>query len=152
MSNGRSFVVGRAEDIPPGTRTVVEVDGRSIGIFNIDGEYFALRNTCPHAGGPLCSGVLSGMVTSSEPGRYDYVRRGEFVRCPWHQWEFDIRTGRSWFDPDRTRVRSYDVHVRNGADLEVGDTDLIEAGLRPGPYSAETFPVTRDGDYVVVQL
>lgn len=157
MSGKKLFVVGRAADIPPGDTRIVDIEGRSVGVFNIDGEFFAIRNTCPHAGGPLCRGIRSGMVMSSEPGEYDYIRRGEFVRCPWHQWEFDIRTGRSWFDPDRTRVRRYDVRVESGSDL-IGenvlgqDGDLIEAGLRPGPYVAETYPVSRDGDFVVVEL
>ena len=152
MSGKRLFVVGRASDIPPGSSRIVDIDGRSVGVFNVDGEFFAIRNTCPHASGPLCLGLRSGMVVSTEPGQYDYIRRGEFIRCPWHQWEFDIRTGRSWFDPERTRVRRYDVRVESGADLMADDWDLIEAGLRPGPYMAETYPVSRDGDYVVVEL
>ena len=157
MSEKKLFVVGRAADIPPGETRIVDIEGRSVGVFNVDGEFFAIRNTCPHASGPLCLGIRSGMVVSSEPGRYDYIRRGEFIRCPWHQWEFDIRTGRSWFDPDRTRVRRYEVRVRGGADLLDGevlgqDADLVEAGLLPGPYVAETYPVSRDGDYVVVEL
>jgi len=152
VSGKRLFVVGRAAEMPPGSTAIVEIDGRSVGVFNIDGEYFAIRNTCPHAGGPLCAGVRSGMVVSSEPGQYDYIRRGEFLRCPWHQWEFDIRTGRSWFDPERTRVRRYDVRVESGADLLGEEADLVDAGLEPGPYVAETYPVSRDGEYVVVEL
>lgn len=152
MAAERLFVVGRAEDMPPGSTVIVDIDGRSVGVFNIDGEFFAIRNTCPHASGPLCQGVRSGLVVSSEPGKYDYLRRGEFIRCPWHQWEFDIRTGQSWFDPDRTRVRRYDVRVRSGTDLVNADAELVEAGLQPGPYVAETYPVSRDGEYVVVQL
>jgi nitrite reductase/ring-hydroxylating ferredoxin subunit len=152
VSGKRLFVVGRASDIPPGSSRIVDIDGRSVGVFNVDGEFFAIRNTCPHASGPLCLGLRSGMVVSTEPGQYDYIRRGEFIRCPWHQWEFDIRTGRSWFDPERTRVRRYDVRIESGADLMADDWDLIEAGLLPGPYTAETYPVSRDGDYVVVEL
>ena len=152
----RRHVVGRVEDVPPGERTLVEIDGRSVGVFNLGGEFFAIRNACPHAGGPLCAGVLSGMVVSDEPGEYTYLRRGEFVRCPWHQWEFDVRTGRSWFDPASTRVRRYDVTVRNGADLDAGDADtdadLVEGGLEHGPYTAETYPARRDGDWIVVEL
>jgi nitrite reductase/ring-hydroxylating ferredoxin subunit len=152
VSGKRLFVVGRASDILPGASRIVDIDGRSVGVFNVDGEFFAIRNTCPHASGPLCLGLRSGMVVSTEPGQYDYIRRGEFIRCPWHQWEFDIRTGRSWFDPERTRVRRYDVRVESGAHLMDEDADLIEAGLRPGPYMAETYPVSRDGDYIVVEL
>jgi 3-phenylpropionate/trans-cinnamate dioxygenase ferredoxin subunit len=61
------------------------------------------------------------------------------VRCPWHSWEFDIRTGQSWFDPRRVRVRQFPAHVEKGA------------ALREGPYKAETFPVRVEDDYVVVE-
>ena len=66
------------------------------------------------------------MVTSSEPGSYDYSRPGEILRCPWHGWEFDVRTGRSWCDPKRLRLMNYAVTVEPGA-------KLVE-----GPYVAET--------------
>jgi len=127
-------VVGPAAGIPPGGRRIVVLEGRSIGVFNVAGEFFALRNACPHQGGPLCLGVLSGLVVPSSPGRYVYVRRGEILRCPWHGWEFDVRTGRSYVDPARTRVRTYPVE------------------LVPGPYAAETFPVAVEGDQVVVEV
>jgi nitrite reductase/ring-hydroxylating ferredoxin subunit len=146
------YVVATAAEIPPGGRKIVDIAGRSVGVFNVGGSYFALRNTCPHAGGPLCEGVLSGFVSSPEPGRYTYERRGEFLRCPWHQWEFDIRTGESWFDPTRTRVRSYPASVEPGAALLSGDEEPERAGLARGPYAAEIYPVTRDGEFVVVHV
>lgn len=126
-------VVGPAAEIPPGGRRIVVLEGRSIGVFNLAGEFFALRNTCPHQGGPLCLGVLSGLSVPSSPGRYLYLRRGEILRCPWHGWEFDVRTGRSYVDPAGTRVRTYPVE------------------LVPGPY-AETFPVSVEGDHLVVDV
>jgi 3-phenylpropionate/trans-cinnamate dioxygenase ferredoxin subunit len=108
-------------DIPPGGRRIVTIEGRSIGVFNVGGELFALRNACPHQGGPLCQGVLSGLAAPSAPGEYRYARRGEILRCPWHGWEFDVRTGRSSVDPEHTRVRSYPVSVEDGqVVVEVG--------------------------------
>ncbi|MFB9384018.1 Rieske (2Fe-2S) protein [Pseudonocardia saturnea] len=107
----RTVVVAAVGEIPPGGRKIVEIEGRSIGVFHLADGYVALRNACPHEGAPLCRGALSGAVTSPAPGRYRYERRGEILRCPWHQWEFDVRTGRSWVDPDRVRVRSYPVTV-----------------------------------------
>jgi 3-phenylpropionate/trans-cinnamate dioxygenase ferredoxin subunit len=104
-------VVGQAADLAPGGRLIVVVEGRSIGVFNVGGELFALRDTCPHQGGPLCQGTLSGLLTASTPGRYRYERPGEVLRCPWHGWEFDIRTGCSLVDPERWRVRTYPVSV-----------------------------------------
>ncbi|TWF80613.1 3-phenylpropionate/trans-cinnamate dioxygenase ferredoxin subunit [Pseudonocardia hierapolitana] len=139
-------IVGTTDEIGPGQRKIVEIDGRSIGVFNVGGHYYALRNRCPHAGARLCDGVLTGLVTSSTPGEYTYLRGGEILRCPWHGWEFDIATGRSWFDPARTRVRAYEATV------EPADADLSDAGYRPGPYSAERYDVEVHRQFVVVHV
>ncbi len=142
-------VVAAVEEIPPGERKIVEIAGRSIGVFNLGGEFFALRNRCPHQGGPLCLGKQSGFIFSSGPGEYEYSRKGEILKCPWHGWEFDIRTGQSWFDPARVRVRQYDVTV---APVAVLDRDAPAPGLEPGPYIAETYPVTVEQQYLVIDL
>lgn len=134
------YVVARAEEIPTGGRKIVEVSGQSVGVFNVEGDFFALRNRCPHQGGPLCEGKLWGSVEASVPGEFRYRPHREILTCPWHGWEFDIRTGRSWCDPRRLRARGYDVSVVAG-DL------LVE-----GPYRAETVPVTVEGNYVVIKL
>ena len=85
------------------------------------------------------NGTLVGLLEASEPGCYRYSRRGEIVRCPWHGWEFDLRTGKSWCEPDRVRARQFAVSVAPGA-------TLVE-----GPYVAETFPVRVEDDYVVLE-
>jgi nitrite reductase/ring-hydroxylating ferredoxin subunit len=108
-------------------------------IFNIGGEFFALLNRCPHQGGNLCEGKLIGLVESSEPGFYRYSREGEILRCPWHGCEFDVRTGKSWCDPARIRTKTYEVATEPGR-------NLVE-----GPYRAETFPVTVEEEYVVLE-
>ena len=144
------YVVAPVEAIPPGERKVVEIAGRSIGVFNVNGEFFALRNRCPHQGGPLCTGPTSGFVTSPQPGEYHVTRQGEIVRCPWHGWEFDIRTGQSWFDPRRVRVRSYDVTLEP---VQPGDEDSSPAGqVEKGPYVAETYPVDVEHQQIVVDV
>ena len=132
-------VVARAAETPPGSRKLVKVAGREIVVFNIASELFALSDKCPHRGGSLARGKLTGVVTSSAPGSYDYSRPGEIVRCPWHGWEFDVRTGRSWCDPKRMRLMNYAVSVEPGA-------KLVE-----GPYVAETFAVAIEDAYVVVE-
>lgn len=142
-------IVATVNEIPPGQRKLVEVEGRSIGVFNINGEFFALRNNCPHQGGALCTGRLTGFLTASAPGNYTYSRRGEILRCPWHGWEFDVKTGQSWWDPARTRVRSYEVSVETLAPEQVL---AEENGLQKGPYVAETYAVTVEQSYVVVEI
>ena len=105
------FVVAGADEIEPGARKIVDVEGRSIGVFNIDGQYFALRNRCPHQGGALCEGKLWGSLEATAPGNFRYSATKEILTCPWHGWEFHVRTGRSWCAPERLRVRTYDVSV-----------------------------------------
>lgn len=133
-------VVASTGEIPPGERKLVTVAGRPVAIFNIDGEYFGVFDRCPHMGGSLFHGALTGLVRSREPGEYEYCRPGEMLRCPWHGWEFDIRTGQSYCDPDRVRARSYTVGTEPGS------------RLAKGPYVAETVTVTVEEDYVVVTI
>lgn len=148
-------VVGTVDEIPVGGRRIVEVGGRSIGVFNIGGEFFALRNQCPHQGGPLCQGPLSGLPQARVPDEVTYIRRGEILRCPWHQWEFDIRTGQSWVDPAKVRVKSYEARVEPGSTLlsdSESSQELAEAGMEKGPYVAETYEVSVEQRYVVLEV
>jgi len=133
-------VVATTDELPPGTRKLVTIRGREIGIFNVAGDYYALINRCPHEGAALCKGKLVGRMESDKPGEYRLTRPGEMLRCPWHGWEFDLRTGQSWCDPEHTYVRSYQVSVEPG-------TTVVK-----GPYVAETVTVRVDGDYVVVEI
>jgi len=134
-----SYVVARCSDLPEGRRKLVTVKGREIAVFNVGGEYFALLNRCPHEGASLVCGALVGLVKSAQPGEFEYSRPGELLRCPWHGWEYDIRTGQSYCDPTDVRIRKYVTSVEPGARIV------------KGPYIAETFEVTVEDDYVVVQ-
>lgn len=133
------------EDLPPGSRTIVEVDDRSIGVFNVDGEFHALRNVCPHQLAPLCEGQLTGEMTAPAVGEYELTRQGEVVRCPWHGWQFDLKTGSSVFNP-HVRTNTYEVEVECAAAGE-GDreaesgTDL--AGEEP---PVDTYDVAVEGE------
>jgi nitrite reductase (NADH) small subunit len=109
--HGEKFPVARVSDIPPGGRLIMDVAGRSIGIFNVRGTFHALRNRCPHQGAQLCLGPLTSLVTADRPGEVRIEREGEILRCPWHGWEFDIATGESVCDPNGVRVKSYPVSV-----------------------------------------
>jgi nitrite reductase/ring-hydroxylating ferredoxin subunit len=152
------YVVATADEIPPGERKIVTVAGRSIGVFNIDGEFFALRNRCPHQGGALCEGHLWGVLTASVPGEFEYNARREILTCPWHGWEFHVRTGQSWCDPVRLRVRRFDVSLERGetltAERPAGEAEAgaPAPGMVRGPYVVETYPVSVEGTYVVVDV
>ena len=128
-------VVGRLSEFAPGSRKIVTVDGRSIGVFNIRGQFYALRNRCPHQGAPLCLGRVKGTTLSSTPYEYVYGRDQEIIQCPWHGWEFEIATGRTYFNPHRMRVKTYEVTVESAATEDV---------------ALETFEVTTEGEFVIL--
>lgn len=84
-----------------------------MGVFNVNGEYVAVLNICPHELAPVCRGRVGGTTLDSAPGDYLWGREGEIVACPWHGWEFDLLTGEMLADP-RIRLRRYPVEVRDG--------------------------------------
>jgi nitrite reductase/ring-hydroxylating ferredoxin subunit len=133
-------VVATVDEIAPGASKLVTVKEREIGLFNVAGTFYALANRCPHAGGALCQGEIVGLPQSQGPGDYQMVRKGEFLRCPWHGWEFEIATGQSYCDPKNLVIRQYPVSVAPGGELV------------KGPYVAETFPVSVEEQYVVIEV
>src|ERR1700740_3276990 len=133
-------VIAPVDELPPGTRKFLTIDERPIAVFNIKGEFFCLLNRCPHQAAARGEVRLTGLAKSSDPGTIRYTRPGEILRCPWHGWEFDIRTGQSYCDPRRFRARAYPATVEPGA------------AVVKGPYIAETIGVSVESDYVVVDL
>ena len=107
----RKHVVARTEEIPPGTRRIVQLEGRSIGVFNLNGRYVAALNICPHELAPVCLGHLGGTTLPSAPGEWAWGREGEILACPWHGWEFDLLTGACL--ADKRRLRLYEVTVED---------------------------------------
>lgn len=116
-AGSRRHVVAPIGDLPPGKRKIVAIEGREIGVFNVNGELYALRNICPHRSGPLCSGRLRPLVVGDTPLHLEHEREGEILKCPWHQWEFDIKTGQALYD-ERLRVKTYRV-VQEGEEVVV---------------------------------
>ncbi len=104
--------VGRASEIAPGERRLVEVKGHAIGLFNVGGRFVAALNLCPHELAPVCRGRVGGTTLPSPPGEWVWGREGEILACPWHGWEFDLLTGRALADP-RTRLKLYPVEVED---------------------------------------
>jgi nitrite reductase (NADH) small subunit len=113
-SNGRRrYFVCDAGALAPGERVVRDFDGLSIGVFNVGGRFYALHNRCPHRGGALCLGPVTGTAISENGSRFAYVREGELIRCAWHGWEFEIATGRALADA-KVRAKTYPVEVEDG--------------------------------------
>ena len=86
--------VASAAEIKPGQAHVVEVNGKTIAVFNVDGTFHAIDNTCVHRGGPLGEGDVEGSV----------------VTCPWHGWQFNVTTGECLKNP-AAKVEVYQVKV-----------------------------------------
>lgn len=86
-----------------------------MGVFNVNGSYYALRNRCPHQGAPLCEGSVLDFVESPRPGCFRTDASKKLLRCPWHGWEFELATGRALLDPDDIRVRSYPLSLCDSA-------------------------------------
>jgi nitrite reductase/ring-hydroxylating ferredoxin subunit len=151
-------VVGRVCDFEDGDRKIVDVNGKSIGVFRIGDEFYALRNRCPHQFGPLCVGTLAPRAVSDGPGDMRMDPGPPLIACPWHGWEYDLATGQSFMGPGRGNmaVRSYAVDVLHGSELAPApdaaapDPKPRADGRVPGPYVAETVPVSVEQDYVVV--
>lgn len=107
-------VVCDADELPHGARAIVDIDGRSVGVFNVGGTLYALLNRCPHRGAPLCQGTIGGTMLPSDPHQYVYGLEDRLLRCPWHGWEIDLATGRPMFDPTRATVKRFNVDVEDG--------------------------------------
>lgn len=106
--------LGPLEDFPPDQPRVVTVDDREIGVIRWGDEIFAVRNICPHMFAPVCDGGVGPRIFFDEAaGDVQADPDRPIVACPWHGWEFDVRTGRSLMDP-RTVVRTYAAWIENG--------------------------------------
>lgn len=94
------ITVANLADLAPGMCRSVELKDIGLALFNVEGEIYALDNTCPHAGGPLGEGTLEQ----------------EVVACPWHGWKFNVRTGQRLKNPNQAwTVQRYEVRVVDGA-------------------------------------
>ena len=113
--------VAKEADLPDGERRIVEHDGVEIGVFRWDGKLYAYQNLCVHQGGPACEGIIMHKVEDVlGPDRTWHGQRfGSEVHfvCPWHGYEFDLRTGECAADR-RLRLKSYPV-VQRGGDIYV---------------------------------
>lgn len=109
------------DEIPPGTHKLVPIGRHGVGVYNVNGNFYAIANYCPHQGGPLCSGRTRGLTAVDETAAGDavMVRDLEYIYCPWHQWGFELATGTTAVKPEWS-IRTYPVRV-------VGNDVLVTA-------------------------
>lgn len=112
------IAVCQTGELQPGDQQIVETErGISIGVFNVDGEYHALLNTCLHQNGPVCEGNVEAKIVGEHPGIGKRVREKfsdeQVIKCPWHGWEYEIETGRL-LDDESMSLPTFDVVTEDG--------------------------------------
>ena len=112
------FVVADADELSDGDYLVTEVQGREIGVFNVEGELYAYTNWCAHQSGPICEGYLSGTTDATfDPETLEttqeWVKEGEIITCPWHGWEYDLLSG-DCLSKKGIRLPEHDARVEDG--------------------------------------
>ena len=91
--------VGGVDDFAEGRISTVTIGRAEIGIIRWSGKVYAVGALCVHQGAPLCQGVLAGRMTALRPGDMALDDAAPVIACPWHGWEFDVRTGEAIWDP-----------------------------------------------------
>jgi len=120
--------VAKAGEVQLGGRKIVSIGPLEIGVFNVGGEIRAYRNACPHAGAPVCVGRISGTSLPSKVYEYLYGKEGFILRCPWHGWEFDLRTGEHVVDP-QIRLKMVALEPGKKEDLDPFPLEQSEGTL-----------------------
>jgi len=110
----KRHTVCELDDIPDGTMKAVDVGGRGVLLVRHGQQVLAVRDICPHQGGRLSEGVLTGARVSAAVGDYRLTKTGQVVRCPWHNWEYDVADGRCLDPSVRLRVATYVVEIEDG--------------------------------------
>jgi nitrite reductase/ring-hydroxylating ferredoxin subunit len=109
--------VASLEAFEPGAKRIVETERGEIGVFNVDGAFYAIANTCAHEGGPLCEGTVLDDVRGEFTGVGERVTERftdeKVIKCPWHGWEYYLDTGDLAGD-DKVSLPTYDVTVEDG--------------------------------------
>lgn len=110
-------VIVSEDKIEDGERILVELKGREIGIFRLDGDLYAYSNWCPHQGGPICEGACTGRQEAEYDAEnrrveLEWTDEGEILTCPWHDWEFDLKTGKN-IPREEIQLLSYPVRTED---------------------------------------
>lgn len=106
--------IGRVDSFPERKVVAIEIGGKTVGILRKGDVVHAFANHCPHHGAPMCRAQVAGTMRPSEPNEYSYDLDGLVVKCPWHAYEFDVRTGEAMGGIIRSRLFIFHSEVRNG--------------------------------------
>lgn len=94
----REHTVAQSDTLEDGDRLLVELQGREVCVFKVDGEIYAYLNWCPHMAGPCCEGKLTGKQEATYDRealelKREWTAENRVINCPWHGWQFDLETG-----------------------------------------------------------
>ena len=104
-------VLCNKDNLSIGDREIYQIGRLSVVLIRTKDGFYAMRNSCPHQGGPLGKGTIQGAALPSNVGEYCYEKKGDIIYCPWHHWEFDVTNGCSVRDPESVKVKTYAVKV-----------------------------------------
>jgi nitrite reductase/ring-hydroxylating ferredoxin subunit len=105
--------VGKTGDFPNNRSKRVQAGKKKLLIWKKDDFFFATGEECPHQGASLSTVELSGTMLPSDPKELVYGLEGTVIRCPWHAWEFDVKTGKKMYEDDPRCLSVYEVIVEN---------------------------------------
>ena len=92
----KEFLLGKIEDFPERKGRAFKAGGRTVAVFRTANKFYAIANRCVHKGASLCEGTVT--------------ENGTVIRCPWHNWSFDLATGEHCLDP-REKLRTFEVRT-----------------------------------------
>lgn len=141
-------IVCRVSELPPGQRRIIEINGKSIGVFNVQGEYHAIKNVCPHQNARLCEGRICGTSRAESPDNIRWEDEGYIIRCPWHGWEFDIRTGESVYNPHKCKTSEYEIKLLDQPRIP----EDINGQMGHQNESVDTYNVRISNSFIVIYL
>jgi nitrite reductase/ring-hydroxylating ferredoxin subunit len=108
------YTICKRTELSPGNKKIVDINKKSIVVIcTNDNEYYAVRNICPHQGAELGLGNVGGTILAGKVGEHNYARHNEIIRCPWHGFEFDCKTGCTVHDQGDLRIKTYDVVIES---------------------------------------
>lgn len=107
--------VGRIAELEEAVPRIVAIEGRSIGVIKSNGEIYAVRNVCPHKRAPICKGLVKGTMLPSDPGEFVFGMHNDILQCPWHGWEFDLKSGETICQNSSKKLTFYPVKIEDDA-------------------------------------
>ena len=112
-ADGKFYKIAAVSELQLNRLHTLEIEGRNTTLVRTNAGVFLFGSSCPHMGAPMCAGSIHGTMLPSDPDEYVYGEDAQVIRCPWHGYEFSIRTGESIAGAFHGRVPVYEIDVRD---------------------------------------